>query len=228
VKLVGARETSAATSEASAVLTPSRPSPHFAYHATKRVIDVVVATLLLIVLAPLLLVIAIAIKFDSRGPILFRQQRVGSDELPFMMLKFRSMRDGAESEVSSVRHLDITNGPTFKAPKDPRLTRVGRRLRRFSLDELPQLVNVLRGDMSLVGPRPMLAQELLQMEPGYRRRFLAKPGLTCIWQVSGRSEIEFARWMELDVEYVERRSLRYDLALLARTPIAVLNGRGAY
>lgn len=202
--------------------------PHFGYNFSKRLIDVLGAGSLLIILSPLLVVIAIAIKLTSRGPLLFVQTRYGLGGTRFDTLKFRSMFADAEARADTVRHLNITAGPTFKAPTDPRVTRVGRFLRHYSLDEMPQLWNVLRGEMSLVGPRPLDVKELDSLPAAPRERHSVKPGLTCIWQVSGRSLIDYDRWMELDLEYVRSRSLATDIVLLLKTPAAVFSGRGAY
>ncbi|MEZ4502026.1 MAG: sugar transferase [Dehalococcoidia bacterium] len=204
------------------------PSAHSGYDVLKRVLDILLAAILLLMLAPVMLAVALAIKLDSPGPIFFRQRRIGLRERPFTLVKFRSMHVDAEERAEAIRHLNITDGPTFKAKDDPRLTRVGKWLRQYSLDELPQLANVLRGEMSLVGPRPMLAQEVEAMSSAYRERFAVKPGLTCIWQVSGRSHIGFDDWMKLDLRYVRERSLWLDIVLLARTPLAVVTARGSY
>ena len=201
---------------------------HFAYSAVKRALDITGALLLLILLAPLLIVIAVAIKLDTAGPVFFRQQRAGERGKSFTCLKFRTMRVGAEAEIDSIRKLDVTLGPTFKTPVDPRVTRVGAVLRRYSLDELPQAFNVLFGRMSLVGPRPLIVSELENAPVRALGRLAVKPGLTCIWQVSGRSLITFEQWMDMDLEYVARRSLLLDLTLLLRTPVAVLSARGAF
>jgi lipopolysaccharide/colanic/teichoic acid biosynthesis glycosyltransferase len=172
-------------------------------------------------------VVAAAIRLESPGPVLLHQGRVGRDGRPFLVLKFRSRRSDSPPNAL-LAGLNVTHGPTFKAPDDPRLTRVGRFIRRTSLDEVPQLWNVLRGEMSLVGPRPLVLEEDAQL-PGYARlRSAVKPGMTGEWQVRGRSLIPFDEWMALDLEYVRRRGLRRDLAILARTPWAVLSRRGAY
>ncbi len=202
---------------------PSAPLPIF----VKRVLDVVLAAAGLVVSAPLLLVIAVAVKLSSPGPVLYRQWRCGLRGRRFLLLKFRTMVVGAEQQREVVAHLNVMDGPAFKAPDDPRVTRVGRLLRRSSLDELPQLWNVLRGDMSLVGPRPPIPEEVERYEPWQRRRLAMKPGLTGLWQVSGRSEVDFATWMALDLAYIDGWSLWLDLKILLRTIPAVLSGRGA-
>lgn len=195
--------------------------------AMKRAMDVLVAGALLLLAAPVLLLVALLIQAEDRGPVLFRQERVGRFGRRFTMLKFRSMHTDAEARLASLAGLNEADGPVFKMAQDPRITRVGRWLRRSSLDELPQLVNVLRGEMSLVGPRPPLPDEVSGYEAWQRRRLSMKPGLTCIWQVSGRSRLDFETWMRLDLEYIDNWSLGLDLLLLLRTVPAVLTGDGA-
>ena len=201
-----------------------------------RALDVLVAAVMLVVLAPVLAVIAIAIRIDSPGPVLFRQRRVGRSPEPFTVYKFRTMHDGVSHEVHRVFMQSIiagdrpeqTNGePRFKLPSDKRVTRAGRFLRRSSLDELPQLWNVLRGQMSLVGPRPALAYEVEHYPEHWFTRFAVKPGITGLWQVSGRSELSIEDMVELDIEYVQRRSLWLNVWILLRTVPAVLSARGA-
>ncbi len=203
--------------------TPTAPLALF----TKRVIDVSVAAVTLLVTAVLWPFLAVAIKLSSLGPVLYRQERCGLRGRRFELLKFRTMVEGAEEMQPQLAHLNVMDGPVFKAPDDPRVTTVGRWLRRWSLDELPQLVNVLTGDMSLVGPRPPLPDEVQRYEPWQRRRLAMKPGLTCLWQVSGRSEVDFARWMAMDLAYIDHWSLWLDFKILALTVPAVLGGRGA-
>jgi exopolysaccharide biosynthesis polyprenyl glycosylphosphotransferase len=194
----------------------------------KRALDVMIAGTALLLLAPLLGLIALAIRLDSPGPILFRQRRVGRGETTFDLLKFRSMHQNAERVVHELMAINEATGPLFKSRRDPRVTRVGRVLRRWSLDELPQLWNVLRGEMSLVGPRPPLPREVAQYEPYHRRRLTVAPGLTGLWQVSGRSELSFDEMVEMDIYYIENWSLGLDLRILLRTIPAVFRGRGAY
>jgi len=194
----------------------------------KRLLDVVLASAGLIVALPLLAVAAAALKLDSPGPVFHRARRVGRGGRPFTFLKLRSMRADAEELRGLLLHRNITQGPTFKLHDDPRVTRVGRWLRKTSLDELPQLLHVLAGDMSLVGPRPPFPEEVEHYEPWMRRRLDVRPGLTCLWQIRGRSDLPFDEWMRLDVEYVERHSLRLDAMILVLTVPAVLSGRGAY
>jgi len=202
---------------------PTAPLALFA----KRVIDVGLSAAALLLSAPLWLLAATAVRLSSPGPVFYRQQRCGLRGRRFVLLKFRTMVEGAEGMRDEVAHLNVMDGPVFKARRDPRVTRVGRLLRRLSLDELPQLVNVIRGDMSLVGPRPPIPEEVEHYEPWQRRRLAMKPGLTGLWQVSGRSEVDFATWMELDLAYIDHWSLWLDLKILARTVPAVLSGRGA-
>jgi exopolysaccharide biosynthesis polyprenyl glycosylphosphotransferase len=193
----------------------------------KRVIDVVVSLLSLVLTAPLWAVIAVAVRLTSSGPVLYRQVRCGLHGRRFVLLKFRTMVEHAEKLQGEVAHLNVMDGPVFKAPADPRVTPVGRLLRRSSLDELPQLLNVLTGDMALVGPRPPIPEEVDQYQPWQRRRLAMKPGITCLWQISGRSELDFATWMELDLAYIDSWSLWLDLKIMALTVPAVVSGRGA-
>jgi lipopolysaccharide/colanic/teichoic acid biosynthesis glycosyltransferase len=179
-------------------------------------------------LAPLFLVVAAAIKLDSPGPVFFRQTRVGRDGSQFSMVKFRSMVTDAERLLIDLRSESEGNGLLFKMRKDPRVTRVGTLLRRYSLDELPQLFNVLGGSMSLVGPRPPLPREVAEYSQDLRRRLLVKPGLTGLWQVSGRSDLDLEESTRLDLQYVENWSPAFDVMILAKTAQAVFGGRGAY
>jgi lipopolysaccharide/colanic/teichoic acid biosynthesis glycosyltransferase len=188
----------------------------------------VVASIMLVLLFPLLAFVALAIKFDSEGPVFFIQGRVGFNKRRFRMIKFRTMCADAEARMQEVEHLNEKSGPIFKISKDPRTTRVGKWLRKASIDELPQLINVLFGDMSIVGPRPLSVRDALRMEEAWqKRRFSVKPGLTCLWQVSGRSNLSFEQWMELDLEYIDRWSLGLDGMILLRTIPAILLARGA-
>jgi exopolysaccharide biosynthesis polyprenyl glycosylphosphotransferase len=194
----------------------------------KTIFDVSMAALLLLVLAPVFLLIGLLIKVDSRGPVFFRQWRVGRHGEEFEMLKFRTMFVDAEQRLGQVRGNSEHSGVLFKMRRDPRTTRVGRLLRRFSLDELPQLINVLMGEMSLVGPRPPLSAEVAQYPEDMRRRLVVKPGMTGLWQVSGRSDLPWDETMRLDLRYVENWSLTLDVVILMRTAVAVLRGAGAY
>ncbi len=202
--------------------------PGAVYHLVKRSLDIVVALVALVLLIPLILVVVLAVRATSAGPILFSQTRCGQDGRCFRLMKFRTMVSDAERIRRELAHLNEMSGPMFKVRLDPRITPVGRVLRKFSIDELPQLVNVLRGDMTLVGPRPSIVAEVDQFTPLQRRRLAVKPGLTCLWQVSGRSDLTFDQWVALDLDYIERRSVRLDLLILLRTVPAVLSGRGAY
>jgi exopolysaccharide biosynthesis polyprenyl glycosylphosphotransferase len=196
--------------------------------ALKRTFDLIGASLLLIVLSPLLLVIMLAVKLSSRGPVLFRSIRRGIGQRPFPCLKFRTMHTDAEERQADLEELNEASGALFKIRDDPRLTRVGRVLRRFSMDELPQLVNVLRGEMSLVGPRPLPERDYAMLDDWHRKRYLVLPGITGLWQVSGRSELDFDDLVHLDFIYLERWSLALDLTILLKTLPAVVLRRGAY
>ncbi len=194
----------------------------------KRAIDVAFSLTVLIFTAPLMALIALAIKMDSPGPILFRQDRVGQGGRPFILYKFRSMTIGAENQKDLLRDLNEADGPIFKMKDDPRVTRVGRWLRRFSLDELSQCYNVLRGDMSIIGPRPPLPEEVAEYQPWHMRRLDIAPGITGLWQVSGRSELPFDEMALLDIYYVEHWNPTLDLKILLRTIPTILFGDGAY
>lgn len=195
--------------------------------AIKRLIDIVASTVALTVLSPLLLGVALAIKLTSRGPILYRQQRVGMHGRPFHMLKFRSMVQNAEALQAQLLAQNEVDGPVFKIRMDPRVTGVGRFIRKFSIDELPQLLNILRGEMTIVGPRPPLASEVVKYEAWQRRRLSVRPGLTCHWAIRGRNDLSFETWMYLDMQYIDHWSLAGDLALILKTVPVVLTGRGA-
>jgi exopolysaccharide biosynthesis polyprenyl glycosylphosphotransferase len=200
-----------------------------AYEMTfKRMLDVVLAAVGLFATLPVWLAIILAIKIDSPGPAFFVQERVGFRGRPFRFYKFRSMYVDAEERLAELRHRNEVEGPVFKMRRDPRVSRVGWILRRSSLDELPQLINVLKGEMSVVGPRPPLPYEVEQYRTDDMIRLSVKPGLTCLWQVRGRSTVGFEKWMEYDREYVRGLSFWLDLRILARTVGAVLSCRGAY
>lgn len=196
--------------------------------AVKRVIDVVGASMLLFLLMPLIALSALLIVTTSPGSAIFRQERIGRDGRHFRMLKLRSMFADASERRAELESRNEADGPVFKLHDDPRVTPLGRTIRKLSIDELPQLWNVIKGDMSLVGPRPPLPEEASTYDWLQRRRLSVTPGLTCIWQVSGRSYVDFAGWLEMDLEYIRNWSLRLDLLLLARTVPAVLGGRGAW
>lgn len=194
----------------------------------KRTVDIVLVALAMPLLIPLMAGVALAVRLDSPGPVLFVQQRVGLRKRTFPMYKFRSMHKDAEARLKDIEHLNEAEGPIFKIANDPRVTRVGRFLRKTSLDEIPQLLNVLRGHMSLVGPRPMSLRDVNQFDRSIqRKRFSVRPGLTCIWQISGRSNLPFHKWLELDLAYIENWSLGLDLKILLKTIPTVLKGSGA-
>ena len=201
----------------------SEPVPRW-----KRMMDLTGATAALVLLSPVMVLTALAVRLTSPGPVLFTQPRVGKDGRVFIFWKFRTMRVGAAGRKLELRNQNEQTWPVFKMKRDPRVTPLGRVLRKTSLDELPQLWNVLKGDMSLVGPRPPTLDEVQEYERWHLRRLELTPGLTCIWQVSGRSLIGFADWVRMDLRYAERRSVLVDLMLLARTIPAVLSGRGAH
>jgi len=193
----------------------------------RRVLDVALAVLLLVVTVPISLITALFIKLTSSGSVLFKQERCGLNGRLFVMYKFRSMVDNAEQRRVELDALNEMDGPVFKLSRDPRITLIGKIIRRFSIDELPQLYNVLRGDMSLVGPRPPLPQEVARYERWQRRRLSMKPGITCLWQISGRNQVSFDDWMKLDLTYIDNWSLLLDLKILLKTVPVVLLGRGA-
>lgn len=198
------------------------------YSFTKRVFDVGASFVGLTLLSPVLLVVAIAIKLESKGPIIFSQDRVGLNGKIFKMYKLRSMVSNAEELKEKLLEQNEMSGPMFKMKDDPRITKVGKFIRKTSIDELPQLINVLKGDMSLVGPRPSLPKEVEQFEPWMYERLQVKPGLTCIWQVSGRNNIDFEDWMKLDIKYVRERSFFGDLKLVFRTFFVLFGDKNAH
>lgn len=209
------------------VLAPTRTSYDELALGMKRGFDILVSTIVILLLSPLLLAIAAAIKLDWSGPVLFRQRRVGLNGREFVMLKFRSMHVDAEKRLAALLGLNEMSGPVFKMRNDPRTTRVGRFLRRTSLDELPQFWNVLNGDMSIVGPRPPLPTEVQKYQRWQLRRLSVKPGITCTWQIAGRNEIGFEQWMKLDLQYIDEWSLWRDFQICLKTIPAVLGARGA-
>lgn len=198
------------------------------YRVTKRMVDITGAIFGLALVVPLLPFIALMIRLETAGPVLFRQIRVGERGRLFHCYKFRSMDMDAEVKKRELSHLNEASGAAFKIKDDPRITRVGRFLRRSSLDEFPQLWNVLVGDMSIVGPRPQIPAEVAEYSPRQALRLIARPGLTCLWQVSGRSQLDFDEWMALDQEYVRRRGLAFEIGILLRTLPAVIERKGAY
>jgi exopolysaccharide biosynthesis polyprenyl glycosylphosphotransferase len=193
----------------------------------KAIVDFIGAALLLFGLAPLLLIIAVMIKLTSRGPVLYRQRRMGLHGREFFLYKFRSMYLDAEERLKELQHLNEMTGPVFKIAKDPRVTKIGRFIRKTSLDELPQLFNVIKGEMSLVGPRPPIPHEVVQYKRWQHRRLSMKPGITCLWQVKGRNKIGFEEWMKLDLQYIDNWSLGLDFKILFKTIPVVLIGYGA-
>jgi lipopolysaccharide/colanic/teichoic acid biosynthesis glycosyltransferase len=194
----------------------------------KRSFDFIGALALLVGLSPLLAIIAAAVRLTSRGPVLYRSIRPGIGGEPFACIKFRTMRTDAEQLQAELESINEASGPLFKIRRDPRLTTVGAFLRRYSLDELPQLLNVLRGEMSLVGPRPLPQRDFEQLEEWHKKRYLVLPGMTGLWQVSGRSELDFDDLVRLDFLYLERWSVGLDLAILLKTVPAVISRRGAF
>ncbi len=197
-------------------------------HLIKRAVDVAGALFGIVALAPIFLIAAILIKGTSKGPILFRQERYGLGKRTFRIYKFRTMVENAEATQATLEHMNQNSGPVFKIFKDPRITRVGAFLRRTSIDELPQLINILKGEMSLVGPRPLNMRDVGRFSEAWlMRRFSVKPGLTCLWQISGRSNVSFDRWIALDLHYIDNWSLLLDFRILAMTLPAVIKGTGA-
>jgi exopolysaccharide biosynthesis polyprenyl glycosylphosphotransferase len=214
--------------EDDAVITLSTGPPESWQHLLKRALDVAISLAAILALAPLGALTALLIKLTSPGPVFFAQERVGLNKRRFRLYKFRTMVADAAERQREIEHLNEARGPVFKIRNDPRLTRVGKFLRKTSIDELPQLFNVLRGDMSLVGPRPLPVRDYEGFDQDWqRRRFSVRPGITCLWQINGRSSIPFEKWMELDMEYIDHWSLGLDFKILAKTIPAVLKGAGA-
>lgn len=207
---------------------PRAANRGFYLRGGKRFMDIAVSLTAILLVLPLLPLLALLIRIDSSGPILYRSTRIGLGGRPFSFWKLRSMVTGADDTKTSLLHLNEVSGPVFKVACDPRITRIGRFLRRSSLDEIPQLLHVLRGQMTLVGPRPPEPSEVLQYAPEELRRLSVRPGLTCLWQISGRSLIGFDEWMKLDLEYIANRSFVLDAKILLKTVPAVLSGKGAY
>lgn len=204
------------------------PDSRKAYNIVKRIMDVVCSVIALIILSPIFLVTIIAIRLDG-GPAFYTQTRVGKNGVPFKMYKFRSMCVDADKMLDSLlQYNDLATGPAFKMIHDPRVTKAGHFIRKYSIDELPQLLNIIKGDMSIVGPRPPLPREVEQYTDYQRQRLLVTPGLTCYWQTYGRSDIPFDRWVQMDLEYIQKRSLWVDIKLILRTIYTVLFKRGAY
>lgn len=197
------------------------------YNFVKRFIDIFCSGLGIILLSPVFIIVGTIIKLDSKGPVIFSQKRVGKDGKEFKMYKFRSMVVNAEELKKKLMHQNEMSGPMFKMKDDPRITKIGKFIRKTSIDELPQLINVLKGEMSLVGPRPSLPKEVAQFEPWMMRRLDVKPGLTCYWQVSGRNNIDFDDWMKLDIKYVEDRSIKLDIKLIFKTFFVLFGDKNA-
>lgn len=197
------------------------------YFFVKRAFDIVSSLCAMIVLSPIFMITAIAIKIEDRGPVVFSQERVGKDGRLFKMYKFRSMYVDAEDRLKELEEKNEADGPVFKIKNDPRITKVGHFIRKYSIDELMQLVNVFKGDMSVIGPRPALPREVAEYDDFAKRRLQVKPGLSCYWQVSGRSNIGFDEWMELDVKYINEMSFLTDMKIILLTIPAVLKGDGA-
>ena len=198
------------------------------YLLLKRFFDVFLSVLVLIVLSPLLLIVTAVIKLDSPGKAIYIQERVGKDGKKFKMYKFRSMCVDAEKKQDELQALNEVDGPVFKIAKDPRVTRVGKFIRKCSIDELPQLFNIIKGEMSIVGPRPPLPKEVEQYTPYQKLRLRVAPGLTCYWQISGRSDMTFDKWIQLDLMYITSRNLWVDFCIVLKTIPAVLGHKGAY
>ena len=207
-------------------IVPPEGNRSLRYRLAKRTIDIAGALILLAAFSPILLTVFVILLFTTRGKPIFRQVRLGYLGRPFTMYKFRTMSLDADQKQHQVSN--EKDGPIFKNRQDPRITRIGRILRKTSIDEMPQLLNVLLGQMSLVGPRPPVLKEVAQYEPWQRRRLAVMPGLTCLWQISGRSEIRFEDWVRMDLWYARHQGLATDFALLLRTPWSVVTGRGAY
>ena len=197
------------------------------YFIMKRIIDIIGALVGIIIISPVMIITAICIKFDSKGTVFFAQSRVGRDGKTFMMYKFRSMCCDAECLLAKLKKENEMSGPMFKMKEDPRITKVGKFIRKTSIDELPQLFNILKGEMSLVGPRPSLPKEVVQFTSFQRGRLIAKPGLTCYWQVRGRSDISFEEWMKMDVEYIKERNTWIDITLIFKTVGVLFGDEGA-
>ena len=201
-----------------------KPHDSLFYIAIKRIIDIIGSLIGIVILSPLFLIVAIAIKIeDPKGKVFFAQKRSGKDNKLFYMYKFRSMISNAEELLEELKELNEMDGPVFKIKEDPRITKVGRFIRKTSIDELPQLFNVLKGDMSIVGPRPPIPHEVAEYNEYQMQRLLVKPGITCIWQVSGRNTIGFDEWVEMDLEYIKTRNLWLDIKLIFKT-VGVLFG----
>ena len=197
------------------------------YEFAKRILDFIASLCALLILSPVLLIVSILIATTSKGPVIFKQDRVGKNGMIFKMYKFRSMVANAEELKAQLEKDNEMNGPMFKIKNDPRITKVGRFIRKTSIDEIPQLINVLKGEMSLVGPRPSLPSEVKEFEPWMLERLTILPGLTCYWQVMGRNDIEFNEWMKLDIKYVRERNFWLDLKLIFKTFFVLFGDKSA-
>lgn len=199
-----------------------------AYKLIKRLMDILLSVIALIVLSPVFLITAIAIKLEDNGPVLFTQERAGKDMQPFKIYKFRSMYVNADAQFDEMMEHNEQTGHAFKIKDDPRVTGVGKVIRKLSIDELPQLINIIRGDMSIVGPRPILTFQMEECSEYEKQRLVVQPGLTCYWQIGGRANIKWKEWVELDLNYIEDMSLWTDIKMIIRTIPAVVDSRGAY
>ena len=209
-------------------MTSVQPNTSLVYRLIKRTADIVISLFGLVILLPLFIVIAVMVASEHEGGVIFRQARAGWKNRPFTMYKFRTMVKNAAALRDEMEKYNELDGPAFKMKNDPRITKVGRFLRRTSLDELPQLYNVLKGDMSLVGPRPLPTYESEKCTAEQLQRLLVKPGITCYWQACGRNDVSFDEWMEMDLRYIKEQSIRTDMNILLQTVKAVISGRGAY
>lgn len=198
------------------------------YKLAKRVMDVVLSSVALVVLSPIFLITAVAIKLEDNGPVFFVQQRAGKDLKPFNIYKFRSMYINADEKLKEMMENNEQTGHAFKIKNDPRITKVGKVIRRFSIDELPQLINIIKGDMSIVGPRPLLQFQMEECNTYEKQRLIVQPGLTCYWQIGGRANIKWEEWVELDLDYIEDMGLWTDIKMIVRTIPAVVDSEGAY
>ena len=203
-------------------------SKKISYLYAKRALDLTLSIVLLLLFFPIFALAAAAVRLTSKGPIFYKSYRLGLCGKPFLFIKFRSMCEGADQLVDTLANKNQQKGPIFKMENDPRITSVGRFLRKYSIDELPQLLGVFLGPLSMVGPRPPLLNEVLQYDERAMKRLTVKPGLTCYWQIMGRSNLSFEKWLELDLNYIEEMSFWVDLKILLRTPAAVIKAEGAY
>ena len=198
------------------------------YKIIKRCLDIILSLLAIVILSPIILIVAVLIKLESKGPVIFSQERVGLNGKTFKIYKLRSMVINAEEVKKNLIEKNEMSGPMFKMKNDPRITRIGKFIRKTSIDELPQLVNIIKGDMSLVGPRPSLPEEISEFEPWMLERLIVRPGLTCYWQVMGRNNIDFEDWMKLDLDYVHNRCIRVDIELIFKTFKVLLGDKNAH